>query len=173
MGGLERTLNFDASCAERQLPGCARLLAAQANGLACREDPLESKADKRGRSRQVYDSILEGLSFVYVNKHFVGGYAGVDAGSPPRSSQDCHARESMHCPSLQVVVPVSSRKLQLTRRHGLGNDQSRVLFWRRSRAAAGMSPSNGTARLLRVLPAFGYRIVMSRVLSFCSSSGAP
>ena len=40
LGGLERTLNFGASCAKRQIPGCARLLAAQAAGLACREDPL-------------------------------------------------------------------------------------------------------------------------------------
>ena len=42
------------------------------------------KADKRGRSRQVFDSILEGVSFGSVEKHSVGGYAGVDAGSPPR-----------------------------------------------------------------------------------------
>ena len=30
LGGLERTVNFDASCTKRQIPGCARLLAAQA-----------------------------------------------------------------------------------------------------------------------------------------------
>ena len=30
LGGLERTVNFDASCTERQIPGCARLLAGQA-----------------------------------------------------------------------------------------------------------------------------------------------
>ena len=71
MGGLERTLNLGASCAERQLPGCARLLAPQAAGLACREDPSEFEVDKRGRSRQVFDSILEGPSFGDVAKHLL------------------------------------------------------------------------------------------------------
>ena len=60
LGGLEQALNFDASCPERQIPGSARLLASQAAGLACREDPLEFKADKRGRSRQVFNSCVLG-----------------------------------------------------------------------------------------------------------------
>ena len=60
LGGLERALNFDASCGKRQIPGCARLIAAQAAGLACREDPLELNGDKRGRSRRFFDSIFEG-----------------------------------------------------------------------------------------------------------------
>ena len=41
LGGLERTLHFEASCAERQIPGSARLLAAQTAGLASRENPPE------------------------------------------------------------------------------------------------------------------------------------
>ena len=56
----KRALNYDDSCAKRQIPGCARLTAAEAADLACREDPLDFQADKRGRTRQVFDSILEG-----------------------------------------------------------------------------------------------------------------
>ena len=84
LGGLERTLNFDASGAKRQIPGFARLLAAQAAGLACREDPVEFKPDKRGRSRQIFDSILEGACFGDNDSRLIRGYAGVDAGGPPR-----------------------------------------------------------------------------------------
>ena len=135
MGGLERTLNFVGSCAERQLPGCARLLAAQAAGLVCSEDPLEFKAHKRGRSRQVFDSIPEGLSFGNVPKHFVGGCAGVDAGSPPR----CIEAHRVAMPEKACIVPLSKWL-----RPSLLDRQSRVLFWSQSRAVAGMSPSNGT-----------------------------
>ena len=60
-----------------------RLAPCSATGLACREDPSEFKADKRGRSLQVSVSILEGVSFGSVEKHSVGCCAGVDAGSPP------------------------------------------------------------------------------------------
>ena len=43
VGGIERALNFDDSCAKRQIPGCARLIAAEAADLAYREDPLDLK----------------------------------------------------------------------------------------------------------------------------------
>ena len=77
--------------------------------------PLEFAADKRGRSRQVFDSILEGLSIGNVE---VGRYPGVDAGSPPRRTEAhriAMPEKRMHCTSLQVAVPVSSRKFELTR----------------------------------------------------------
>ena len=35
LGGLEQAPNFDASCAERQMPESARLLAAQASTWSC------------------------------------------------------------------------------------------------------------------------------------------
>ena len=82
-GGLERTLKFDASCTDRQIPGCVRLLAAQAAGLACR-DPQEFKDDKRGRSHQVFDSILEGAGSGNDDSRSTDGYAGIEAEGPPR-----------------------------------------------------------------------------------------
>ena len=84
LGGLERALNFDARRTVRQIPGSARLFAAQAAGLACREDPLEFKGDKRGRSRQVFDSILEGVWSGSDDSNSSDGCAGVDGGGPPR-----------------------------------------------------------------------------------------
>ena len=53
----------------------------------------------------------------------------------------------MHCHSLQVVVPVSSRKFQLARRHGLGNDQRRVLFWRHLRVLPSETRGGSTMSL--------------------------
>ena len=82
-GGLERTLNFDASCTDRQIPGCVRLLAAQAAGLACR-DPLEFKDHTRRRSHQVFDSILEGAGSGNDDSRSTDGYAGIDAKGAPR-----------------------------------------------------------------------------------------
>ena len=84
LGGLERALNFNASCTVCQIPRSARLFAAQAAGLACREDPLEFKGDKLARSRQVFDSILEGVWSGSDDSNSSDGCAGVDGGGPPR-----------------------------------------------------------------------------------------
>ena len=64
-------MNFDDSCAKRQIPGCARFIAAEAADLACREDPLDFKADKRGRTRQVFDSIREEALELMLEVHLV------------------------------------------------------------------------------------------------------
>ena len=49
-GGLKWSSNFDTSCAERQIPGCARLFAPQAAGLGCRANPLEFES---GQARPI------------------------------------------------------------------------------------------------------------------------
>ena len=58
--------------------------SAEAADLACREDPLDFKTDKRGRTRQVFDSILEGARLGSDERRLKSGYSGVDAGGPPR-----------------------------------------------------------------------------------------
>ena len=60
-GGLEWSPNFDTSCAERQIPGCARVLKRKQLVSGSAQIRSSLKADKRGRS-QVFDSILEGAS---------------------------------------------------------------------------------------------------------------
>ena len=60
-GGLEWSSNFDTSCAERQIPGCARLLQRKQLVSGAAQIRSSLRADKRGRS-QVFDSILEGAS---------------------------------------------------------------------------------------------------------------
>ena len=50
---------------------------------ASSQDPLEFKGDKRGRSRQVLDSILEVLALGVTAVQLMG-MAGIDKGGPPR-----------------------------------------------------------------------------------------
>ena len=85
----------------------ARLLAAGAAGLACREDLLEFKADKRGRSCQVFD--VPFLKVPVLGRPTAALLVAMQErpASPYRSPQGGHARKRMCCPSLQVVVTVS------------------------------------------------------------------
>ena len=60
--------------------------ALQRKQLISRAAKIRSsfKADKRGRSRKVFDSTLKGARLGSDERRLMSGYSGVDAGGPPR-----------------------------------------------------------------------------------------
>ena len=175
LGGLERALNFDARCAKRHIHGCVQLIAAQVAGLACRADPLELKAGKRGRSRQVFDSILEGARNGSDDRLLIGGIQWSRCwrtASSCRGPQGCHARKCMRCPSLQVgLCPSLPASFNSPDSHDCKTGKAGFHFgadpvqWR-------ACPSlMARARLLRVLPSDTG--TQTRIRSFCGGEGPP